>query len=136
MIQKILESVEDQTVQSSDLAIDELADLFESSHLSEAVKTQTILRLLQTVKKEENPAVIESIYNLFDIAFSENICINEIVERCIDMLDILEPGSLAHALPIIADSNLKNRKELIINYLGSENPAIKKIAKELLTQIR
>lgn len=136
MIHKILESVEDQTVQSRDLAIDELADLFESNHLSEAVKTQTVLRLLQTVKKEENPSVIESIYNLFSIAFAENICTNEIVEKCVDMLNLLEPGSLAHALPIIADSNLKNRKELILNYLSSENPAIKKIAKESLQQIR
>jgi hypothetical protein len=135
MTDKILELVENKANHSRDLAIDELADLFDGNHLSETAKTQTILRLLETVEREENPSVIESIYNLFGIAFSDNICNSEIAEKCVKMLNRLEPGSLAHALPIIADSDVVDRKSLILNYLNSENPAIEKIAKESLQQI-
>jgi HEAT repeat protein len=135
MTDKILELVEDKANQSRDLAIDELADLFDGNNLSETAKTQTILRLLETVEGEENPSVIESIYNLFGIAFADSICNSEIAKKCVNMLDRLESGSLAHALPIIADSDLVDRKSLILNYLNSENPAIKKIAKESLQQI-
>jgi hypothetical protein len=118
-----------------DLAIDELADLFESHHLSEAIKIQSVFKLLQTVEMEESPSVIESIYNFFGIAFDDNICKIEIAEKCMQMLDRLEPGSLVHALPIIADSDLANRKELILKYLNSKNPAVEKVAKESLQQI-
>lgn len=135
MTSKILELIEDKSNQSRDLAIDELADLFESHHLSEAIKIQSIFKVLQIVETEENSSVIESIFNLFGIAFDDNICKSEIVDKCMHMLDRLEPGSLVHALPIIADSDLENKKGLIINYLSSENPAIEKIAKESLQQI-
>jgi hypothetical protein len=120
---------------SRDLAIDELADLFNGNHLSKTAKTQTILRLLGTVEREENPSVIESIYNLFGIAFADNICNSEIVAKCVKMLNRLEPGSLTHALPIIADSDVADRKSLVLNYLNSGNPAIEKIARESLQQI-
>jgi hypothetical protein len=51
------------------------------------------------------------------------------------MLHQLEPGSLVHALPIIAESDLSNRKELIMQYLSSENPAVEKVARESLQQL-
>jgi hypothetical protein len=135
MTDKILELVEDKANHSRDLVIDELADLFNGDHLSKTAKTQTVLRLLETVEREENPSVIESIYNLFGIAFADNICNSEIAEKCVKMLNRLESGSLVHALPIIAESDVVDRKSLILNYLNSGNPAIEKIAKESLQQI-
>jgi hypothetical protein len=72
---------------------------------------------------------------MFGIAFIDNICSSEIAQKCADMLHQLEPGSLVHALPIIAESDLSNRKELIIQYLSSENPAVEKVARESLQQL-
>jgi hypothetical protein len=135
MTNKTLDLIEDKSNQSRDLAIDELADLLEGHHLSKAVKIQSVFKLLETVETEENPSVIESIYNLFGLAFDDNICKSEIADKCMHMLDRLEPGSLVHALPIIADSDLENKKALIFNYLNSGNPAVEKIAKESLQQI-
>jgi hypothetical protein len=127
MTNKILDLIEDKSNQSR--------DLFEGHHLSEAIKIQSVFKLLQTVETEENPSVIESIYNLFGIAFDDNICKSEIADKCMQMLDRLEPGSLMHAIPIIAVSDLENKKALILNYLNSGNPAVEKIAEESLQQI-
>jgi hypothetical protein len=134
-IDKILASIEDKANSARGLAIDELADLFESDHLSEAEKMQAVSKLLQMVDQEEELFVIETIYNMFGIAFIDNICSSEIAQKCADMLHQLEPGSLVHALPIIAESDLSNRKELIIQYLSSENPAVEKVARESLQQL-
>jgi hypothetical protein len=132
MIYEFLNLIKDEVNESRDLAIDDLADLFDGNHLSEALKTQAILSLLKTIEKEEDSSVVESTYNLFGIAFADNICNSEIAEKCANMLNRLEPGSLVHALSIIADSNLANKKALIYNYLNSTNPAVEKIAKESL----
>ena len=117
MTEQILELIASKVNQSRDLVVDELADLFEANHLSEAAKTQAVLSLVQIVEKEEDSSVVESIYNLFGIAFFENICTSEITEKCVEMLDRLKPGSIVHALPIIADSDLPNKKELILQQL-------------------
>jgi hypothetical protein len=135
MIYEALDVIEGKAIKPRDLAIDDLADLFDGNHLSEALKTQAVLSLLKTVEKEENPSVVESVYNLFGIAFADNICNSEIVEKCVNMLNRLEPGSLVHALPIIADSDLENRKALILDYLNSGNPAVKEVANEALQKI-
>jgi hypothetical protein len=135
VIDKYLEAIRNKFTQSRDLAIDELADLFETDQLSESEKQQFVLCLLQIVGSEESLSVVESIFHLFGIAFDNNLYQPEIVEKCADMLEQLEPGSLVHALPIIADSDLVNRKELILKYLGAENPSIKDMARELLIQI-
>jgi hypothetical protein len=135
MIDKYFEAIGNKFTQSRDLVIDELSDLFETDQLSESEKKQVVLYLLQTVGNEESPFIVESIFNLFGIAYDDNISRTEIVEKCVDMLGQLEPSSLEHALPIIADSDLVNRKELILKYLGAENPSIKDMARELLIQI-
>jgi hypothetical protein len=62
-IDKILASIEDKANSARGLAIDELADLFESDHLSEAEKMQAVSKLLQMVDQEEELFVIETIYS-------------------------------------------------------------------------
>lgn len=136
MIEKILNEVRDKNAERRDSGVDNLSTLLESGQLSNIKQTHIVEELINILRDESDPIVVESIYNLLGIAFENDICSNNIVEISTEMLNKLEPGSLVHVIPIISCSELENREVLIEPFISSNNPAIKSIAEEALLMIR
>jgi hypothetical protein len=131
MIEETLTQIKDEVTQDRELLIDELCDLLENNRMSDEDQRLVVFQLASLLKTESNENVIESIFNLFGFAIFNSIYSDYITEISIAMLPDLKPGSLIHALSIIGESNLPNKKEYAEPYLLSDNPAIKEAAHDL-----
>ncbi len=136
MIKKILNEVKDKNAKGRDLGIDNLSTLLENGQLSNVEQIHVVEELINILRDESDSTVIESIFNLLEIAFENGVCSDETVEISTEMLNILEPGSLVHVIPIIGCSELENREVLIEPFLSSNNSAVKSAAEEALLMIK
>ncbi|MDJ0726532.1 MAG: hypothetical protein QNJ38_15595 [Prochloraceae cyanobacterium] len=132
MFEVHLKKAKDINTKNRDLEIDYLTDLFEYNQLSEREYIYIIEELIKMLQDEKDEDVIESVFNLFGWAFGDGICDDLIVETCTEMLHNLDSMSLFHAIPIIGESKLENKKILLEPYLKSENPDLRKEAEEVL----
>jgi hypothetical protein len=113
--------------------IDELCDLIEAKSISKKEEKLIINELVKLLKTEKESSVIESIFNLFALELANDTCSIKIANTSAKYLQKLDAGSLYHALPIIAESNLLEKKMLITPYIKSENSAIRELAQKILT---
>jgi hypothetical protein len=131
-IQEKIKQVSNQNLKDRDLVVSEILDLIEYDSLSKDVVVNVLIDLTSILTKENDPDVIESIFNLFSTIFTKQEQYTKLIlPVCIEQLPKLDPGSLAHALVMISESNLQNRNQIIQEYLESENLTIKKLAQEL-----
>jgi hypothetical protein len=136
MFDELLQKVKNNALYERDLAVDNLSTLLEYDELSNSDQIYIVEELIKVLHDESNVAVVESIFNLFGIAFANDTCSNGILEATIGMLNNLETGSLVHAIPIISNSTLPNKESLIEPFLNSESPPVRSIADEELQMIR
>jgi hypothetical protein len=115
--------------------IDELTDLIDYDALSDDVVVDILMKLIQMVKKENNKAVVESVFNFLSTLFCKDKYNRIITQFCLEQLPYLDVASLDHAMFIISQSNLDNKKQIIQNYLLSDNSVIRKIAQDCLNDI-
>lgn len=135
MLDEKISKVRDINFVQRDVIIDELCDLIEAKKVPREKEIFIVDELIQILDSDNNNAVIESILNLLALEFFNNVCSNKIANACARNIHKLDVGSLCHALPIIAESNLPNKKSLIADYIESDNSTIKQLAKEVITDL-
>lgn len=134
MNNELLEKILNNQQESRDLLIDELSDYMNSDNLSENDKLNIIKNLVTCLKNELNNDVHESIMNLLSDMYFDGIGEDYIIDFVSSSLKSMPIASIAHALPILANSNLKNRFELIERYCNSDNLSLAEIAEESMNK--
>lgn len=133
MFQQHLKRAKDINIKNRDFEIDYLTDFFEYNQLSKEEYIYIIEELIKMLPDEKDSDVIESIFNRFSCAYLQcDIGTDLIVETCAEMLYNLDSYSLVHAIPIIGESKLENKNELIKPFLSSDIPVVKREAEEAL----
>ncbi|WP_282176055.1 hypothetical protein [Vibrio nereis] len=118
-----------------DLLVDELNDEIESESFSADEILLIIHKLLILLPVETDQAVHESILNLLSGVYPSGNGAKDIEKYVLNYIQELNPGSLVHALSILSESNLVEKKEIFTNFTHSDNEAIRKIAQSLLTEV-
>ena len=129
MINELLYRIEEQEAEDRDLLVDELNDLLERAVLTDDDVDAVVERLSKILASDRNQAVWESIFNLLNGLSGRT---RKICELAVRYLGHMSPGSLVHALEIIAESDRKDKKQILNVFLNSENRAVKAIASEFL----
>lgn len=132
MIQNLLTRVADPSEASRDLLVDEINDQIEQRDLSPREIVGIVDQLLPFLSSGSDPALRESIFNLLGSAFERVGVLEHALQVVISLLGELPAGCLVHAIPIIADSEAPDRRALIAPFLGSPNPAVRRVAEQSL----
>jgi hypothetical protein len=118
-----------------DLLIDELNDEIEVESYSEEETLSIIHDLLRLLPTEKDQAVHESIMNLLSGIYPSGNGARDIERYILDYIQELKPGSLVHALSILAESKLEERRDIFDSFFHSDNEAIQKIARNYLSEM-
>lgn len=115
--------------------IDELTDMLDDGALNDEETIFVVERLTELLGHNDEPAVWESVFNLFGSVSGDQILLAKITEFTVKHLFQLNPGCLVHAIPIICDSTRPDKNELIRTFLDSSNAAVKRIAIRYMGEI-
>jgi hypothetical protein len=128
MIQELLLSLENRTNLQRDLIVDNLCDIIDYHPVTKEQKEEIVTAIMKLFDNESDSATRESMFNLLSSAQAFDISKESISCFTLDLLPKLEYQCLVHALPIIATSQIINRRELIQKYINSEDTSIKEVA--------
>ncbi|RKZ50577.1 MAG: hypothetical protein DRR16_19525 [Candidatus Parabeggiatoa sp. nov. 3] len=120
----LLSKIYDRQQENRDRLVDELNDLVENNQFDEGEQAKIAKKLLVLLIDETNDAVFESVLNLLGGIYASGICVNAIASNIAGFINTLKPESLVHAIPIIAESNLPEKRKLLEPFLNSSHPAI------------
>lgn len=132
MTKLLLPKVADKSLVGRDLLVDEINDQIEQGGISADEVAGIVNQLVPLLRSESDPAVMESIFNLFGSAFDRIGVQEDALQVIISLLDSLSSGCLVHAIPIIGHSTTRRKKELIAPFLTSSNIAVRTIAEKSL----
>lgn len=108
-----------------DIAYDELCDLA-SGRTLDGVKQITVAKAtLARLPDEQEPAVLESMFNLLSTIFDNGFARTQIADGVAPALAALPVGALVHAIPIIAASARADKADLLLPFQASASPAIR-----------
>ncbi|TDM05458.1 MAG: hypothetical protein C4K60_11815 [Ideonella sp. MAG2] len=128
MAKHLIDKVADKAVTDRDLLVDELADMIEGGSLLASDIVEVVNRLVNILGSEDDPAVMESIFNLLGSAFDRIGMQEDALLMIVSLLDRLQSGCLVHAIPLVGRSNFQNRRQLIAPFLNSPNIAVRQVA--------
>lgn len=135
MNDSLISQICDPQNEDRDLLVDELNDEIETESYSEEETLSIIHKLLGLLPTETDQAVHESILNLLSGIYPTSNCSQDIERYILDYIQELKPGSLVHALSILSESKLAERKEIFTTFSHSDNEAIQKVARKFLSEM-
>jgi hypothetical protein len=125
----------DPQMENRDLLVDELNDELEIKSYDEEETLLIIHKLLSLLPTETDQAVHESILHLLSGIYSSGRGAQDIEKYILDNIQELKPGSLVHALSILSESKLAERKEIFSAFSQSDNLAIQEIARNYFSEM-
>ncbi|ODC03939.1 hypothetical protein BFW38_10705 [Terasakiispira papahanaumokuakeensis] len=117
------------------MLVDELNDEIETEVYSDKEKLSIVLKLLMLLPNETDLSVHESILNLLSGVYPSGLGVREIDNYILGYIQGSNSGSLVHALSIVSESNLEEKKEILTSFLKSDISAIQNLAQNYLSEI-
>lgn len=118
-----------------DILVDELNDEIEAKVYSDKETLSIVLKLLILLPNETDLSVHESILNLLSGVYPSGLGAREIENYILSDIQELHPGSLVHALSIVSESNLEEKKAILTSFSKSDISAIQNLAQNYLSEI-
>ena len=132
--ENIISSIYSTTSGTRDLLLDDLNDCVEAGDLDSMKLDEIVDSISVLIPLHSNAAEQESLFNVISSIYLNGKCHEKIENIVLTRLCHLKAGDLAHALEIIATSQLVNKKELLRDFANHENDFIRKLVHSLLEQ--
>ncbi|WP_444943245.1 hypothetical protein ACJJIK_15310 [Microbulbifer sp. ZKSA006] len=135
MKNNLISKICDPQNHARDLLVDELNDEIEAGSFSKEDTQLIVHSLLKLLPAEQDQAVNESILNLLSSLYPSGITDRDIEVYVLDHIKDFKPGSLIHALSILSESKLNERKAIFSHFSKSDNTSIQEVVRNYLLEI-